>query len=375
MAQLVIDRRRAQSAWRQLLLHVDLVLLAATLTVSAVGVLMVYTATRSTYAQYYLDRQGIWTLIGVGAMVLVASVDYHRFEDVGYVLYGAVLLGLVGVFVVGHNALGSTRWFQIGPLQLQPSAFAAIALILAVATYCSRRQEEGLNAGRVAALLVMLAVPTVLVIKQPDLGSAIVMVIAFGAILVVAGVKLRYLAAVAVLGGLAVFLVLDLGILHHYQSGRLSSFLHQSAGTNKAAYQINQSKITIGSGGFFGKGIGHGSQTNLGYVPEQYTDFIFTAVGEQLGFVGTASLLALFAVILWRILRTAQLAKDHFGRLVCAGVLGLIGFSVFQNAGMTMGIMPITGIPLPFVSYGGSSTIAFFAAIGLTLNVGMRRYT
>jgi rod shape determining protein RodA len=375
LTQLVIDRRRVQSSWRQLLLHVDLVLLAATLTVSAVGVLMVYTATRSEYSQRFLDRQGLWTLLGVGAMVIVASIDYHRFEDVAYALYGAVLLALVAVFAVGHSALGSTRWFQIGPLQLQPSAFAALVLILAVAAYCARRQEEGLNAIRIATLLIMLAVPTVLVIKQPDLGSAVVMVIAFGAILVVAGVKLRYLLAVAALGILAAFLVLDLGILHRYQASRISVLFNPNHGTSKAAYQITQSKITLGSGGLLGKGIGRGSQTNGGYVPEQYTDFIFTAVGEQLGFAGTASLLALFAVILWRILRIAQLSKDGFGRLVCAGVLGLIGFSVFQNAGMTMGIMPITGIPLPFVSYGGSATIAFFAAIGLTLNVGMRRHT
>lgn len=375
MAQLVIDRRRAQAAWRQLLLHVDLVLLSSTLIVSAIGVLMVYTATRSVYSQRFLDRQGLWTVIGVAAMVLVASVDYHNFEELGYFLYGAVLLGLVGVFVVGNSALGATRWFQIGPLQLQPSAFAALALILAVAAYCSRRQEEGLDAARVATLLLLLAIPTVLVIKQPDLGSGIVMVMAFGAILVVAGVRLRYLLVVAGLGAVAVFLVLQLGILHGYQANRLSSFLHPNVNTGKVAYQLNQSKITIGSGGLFGKGIGRGSQTNLGYVPEQYTDFIFTAVAEQLGFLGAATLLALFGVILWRILRTAQLAKDQYGRLICAGVLGLIGFSVFQNAGMTMGIMPITGIPLPFVSYGGSATIAFFAAIGLTLNVGMRRYT
>ncbi len=350
-------------------------LLTTTLTVSAIGVLMVYTATRSQYSQYYLDRQGLWDLIGVAAMVIVASVDYHRFEDLAYLLYGALLLALVVVFGLGHSALGSTRWFQIGPFQLQPSAFAALVLILAVATYCARRQEEGLNASRIAALLVVLAVPTVLVIEQPDLGSGIVMVIAFGAILVVAGVKLRYLLAVGAVGILAVFLVLDLGILHSYQASRISVLFNPNKGTGSVAYQLNQSKIAIGSGGAFGKGIGRGSQTNLGYVPEQSNDFIFTAVGEQLGFLGSASLLALFAVMLWRVLRIAQLAKDNFGRLVCAGVLGLVGFSVFQNAGMTMGLMPITGIPLPFVSYGGSATIAFFVAIGLTLNVGMRRYT
>ncbi|MGH9131014.1 MAG: rod shape-determining protein RodA [Acidimicrobiales bacterium] len=347
----------------------------STLIVASVGVLMVYTASRSQYGLHYLDRQALFTVIGVGVMVLMASVDYHRFEDLGYLAYGAVLLGLVGVFAVGHKAKGSTRWFQIGPFQLQPSEFAALALILAVATYCSRHQDEGLNAPRVASLLLMAAVPVVLVIKQPDLGSAIVMVIAFGAILLVAGLRLRYLLVLAALAALAVYLVLGLGILHHYQSDRIHSFLNQNVGNTGAAYQLHQSKIAIGSGGLTGKGIGHGPQTNLGYVPEQTTDFIFTAVGEQLGFLGAGALLAMLAVILWRITRIAQLARDTYGRLICAGVLGLIGFSVFQNAGMTMGIMPITGIPLPFVSYGGSATLAFFAAVGLSLNVGMRRYT
>lgn len=348
-------------------------LLAATLTVSAIGVLMVYTATRTQYGHHFLDRQAVWTLMGVAVMALVASVDYRRFEDMGYVVYGAVGLSLLAVFAVGRSALGSTRWFQIGPLQLQPSAFAALALILAASAYCCRHEKDGLDAKRVTILLAMAAVPALLVIKQPDLGSGIVMVVAFGAILVVAGVRARYLAVVVALGALAVFLVLDLGVLKSYQAARITALFHPT-GNSSAAYTLQQSKIAIGSGGLLGKGIGGGSQTNLGYVPEQYTDFIFTAVGEQLGFVGAASLLGLFAVILWRVLRAARVARDQYGRLLCAGVLGLVGFSVFQNAAMTMGIMPITGIPLPFVSYGGSATIAFFASIGLALNVGMRRY-
>jgi rod shape determining protein RodA len=187
------------------------------------------------------------------------------------------------------------------------------------------------------------------------------------------------LALLAVLGIVA---VVQLGVLKQYQVNRLTSFVHQTpAGQTSQAspgqtstYNLAQSKIAIGSGGVSGKGLFNGSQTNLNYVPEQQTDFIFTAVGEQLGFLGAATLLAFFAIILWRILRIAQTARDTLGTLLCGGVLALIGLSVFQNAGMTMGIMPITGIPLPFMSYGGSATIAFFAAIGIALNVGMRRF-
>ncbi|MGH9065531.1 MAG: rod shape-determining protein RodA [Acidimicrobiales bacterium] len=379
MAQLVLDRRRSRSSWRQLLLHVDVLLVFTTLAVSALGVLMVYTATRAQLIQqglsphHFLDRQAVWTLLGVGVMLVLAAVDYHRFEELGYVAYGALLLALLGVYVVGRSALGSQRWYQLGPVQLQPSAFAALALILAVAAYCHRHQEAGLTARRVGALVVMALVPTVLVVKQPDLGSGIVMVVTFIAMLVVAGVRIRYLVALAVLGLVGIVAVVSLGMLKSYQTNRLTTFLHPSA-TGAAGYNLRQSKIAIGSGSLTGKGLFDAPQTNLGYVPEQYTDFIFTAVGEQLGFAGAASLLALFALMLWRILRAAQMAKDQYGRLLCAGVLGLVAFSVFQNAGMTMGLMPITGIPLPFVSYGGSATIAFFAGIGLVLNVAMRRH-
>jgi rod shape determining protein RodA len=207
--------------------------------------------------------------------------------------------------------------------------------------------------------------------------------------MVVAGVKGRYLTALAVLAALAVFGVVQLGVLKQYQVNRLTSFVHQTpAGqtvpatqggpanntSQQTTYNLAQSKIAIANGGTTGQGLFNGLQTNLSYVPEQQTDFIFTAVGEQLGFIGTASLLALFGIIVWRILRISQTARDSLGALLGGGVLGLIGLSVFQNAGMTMGIMPITGIPLPFMSYGGSSTIAFFAAIGIVLNVGMRRF-
>jgi rod shape determining protein RodA len=275
----------------------------------------------------------------------------------------------------------------LGSFQLQPSAFATLALILATAAFLRRHQGD-IRLRHVIVLLIMTGIPIFLVYKQPDLGTAIVMAVVLLVMLVVAGVKGRYLTALAALAVLGIVAVVQLGVLKQYQVDRLTSFVHQtpagqtvtaapgsSASSNqKSTYNLAQSKIAIGSGGTTGKGLFNGSQTNLNYVPEQQTDFIFTAVGEQLGFVGAAALLALFGVVVWRILRIAQTARDSLGMLLCAGVLGLIGLSVFQNAGMTMGIMPITGIPLPFMSYGGSATIAFFAAIGIVLNVGMRRF-
>jgi rod shape determining protein RodA len=376
--------------------HVDVLLAFATLAVAAMGVVMVYSATRGKLElagadpRFYLKKQLIYAIIGLAVMVVVILVDYHHFEILGVLAYGAVLLGLLAVLSpIGSSALGSQRWFQVGSFQLQPSAFATLALILAMASYLRRRQGA-IMLRHVIVLLLMAGIPILLVYRQPDLGTAMVMAASLLVMMVVAGVKGRYLAALGLLAVLGIVAVVQLGVLKQYQINRLTSFVHQTpagqttpaaqGGNNptnqsqQSTYNLAQSKIAIGSGGTTGKGLFNGSQTNLNYVPEQQTDFIFTAVGEQLGFLGAASLLALFAIILWRILRIAQTARDNLGTLLCGGVLGLIGLSVFQNAGMTMGIMPITGIPLPFMSYGGSATIAFFAAIGIVLNVGMRRF-
>jgi rod shape determining protein RodA len=372
------------------------VLAFATLAVAAMGVVMVYSATRGKLElagadpRFYLKKQLIYAIIGLAVMVVVILIDYHHFEILGVLAYGAVLLGLLAVLSpIGSSALGSQRWFQVGSFQLQPSAFATLALILAMAAYLRRRQGA-IMLRHVVVLLLMAGIPILLVYRQPDLGTAMVMAASLLVMMVVAGVKGRYLAALGLLAVLGIVAVVQLGVLKQYQVNRLTSFVHQTpAGqttpaaqggntpanqSQQSTYNLAQSKIAIGSGGTTGKGLFNGSQTNLNYVPEQQTDFIFTAVGEQLGFLGAAALLALFAIILWRILRIAQTARDNLGTLLCGGVLGLIGLSVFQNAGMTMGIMPITGIPLPFMSYGGSATIAFFAAIGIVLNVGMRRF-
>jgi rod shape determining protein RodA len=198
-------------------------------------------------------------------------------------------------------------------------------------------------------------------------------VITAGALLI-AGAQGKHLVALVLVAVLGATLMLNSSFLAQYQKDRLTSFTHQDEGVRGATYNINQSKTAIGAGGTFGEGLFQGSQTRLGNVPEQHTDFIFTAVGEQLGFAGSATLLALFCIIAWRIWRTAQLARDEFGMIVCVGVLALFMFQIFENVGMTMGIMPVTGLPLPLVSYGGSSTIAEFAALGLVLNVHMRRF-
>src|SRR6516162_3878243 len=221
----------------------------------------------------------------------------------------------------------------------------------------------------------MAAIPTALVLVQSDLGTAMIMVIVLLVLLAVAGLPIRILVMLLIGTALVVLFAVESGLLHKYQIARVTAFLNpgeksKNPYVQSAIYNLSQAKNAIGSGGIFGAGIGHGAQTNLGYVPEQQTDFIFTAIGEQLGFVGSVGVISLLGIVAWRVLRAAVVARDTFGRLICAG---LFAFSVFQNAGMTMGIMPITGIPLPFVSYGGTAVLVFFSAIGLALSVGARR--
>jgi rod shape determining protein RodA len=362
----------------------DFVLALATVMVALVGVVMVYTATRGSLLaagedpHLYVKKQALFVVLGVIAMALVALFDYRRLEPIAMPLYILSILALLGVFVVGSHVQGSQRWFNLGPLQIQPSEFAVVGLILAVAAYCDRRDEEGLAWVDVFKLLVLSGVSIALVLAQPDLGTAIIMLIVLLVMLAVAGLPVRILVMLLVGVALVALVAVESGVLHSYQLARLTTFLNpNSTSTNpnvvSAIYNITESKNAIGAGGFFGTGLLHGAQTNLGYVPEQSTDFIFTAVGEQLGFVGAVGLLSLLGVIAWRVLHAAGRSRDVFGRLVCTGLFTFVAFSVFQNAGMTMGIMPITGIPLPFVSYGGTAVLSFFLAVGLALSVGARR--
>lgn len=373
---MLVDRSKG---WRQTLLHFDFTLFVVTVSTAFLGVIMVYSATREKLIlaglnRYsYLEHQAIYVMIGIVAMFVIVTIDYHQLGNLGFFAYGAIVLALLGVLTpIGKRALGSQRWYQLGPLQLQPSEFAALAIILAIAAYLQAHQEEELDAKMLLKILVMAGFPMLLVIKQPDIGTALVMGSVLLTMLVLAKVPLKWLAVLFLLGAIGIVAILSLGILQKYQLQRLTSFVNPKTSTLQAGYNLAQSKIAIGSGGLFGKGIFHGTQTNLSYVPEQQTDFIFTAVGEQLGFVGAGGLLLAYAYMVWRVWCIMKRARDPLGRMLAGGVLGLLAFSIFQNAGMTMGIMPITGIPLPFMSYGGSAALAFFAAIGLVLNVGMR---
>jgi len=345
------------------------------------GVIMIYSATRQALVNggynphYYLERQGLFVLLGIVAMYIVSRIDSRRFEIAATPLYIFSLLALAGVFVVGQSALGAQRWYSFGSIiQIQPSEFTVLFLILAIATFCARR-TEGLTMKDVMRLLMMAVVPLALIVKQPDLGTAIIIVMITAAMMVVAGVPPRFMSLLAVLGSLGLAAALYLDLLQKYQVDRFTSFLNQNSTNQSLAalvYEVKNAKSTIGSGGVHGVGFFHGLSTVLGYVPEQRTDFIFTAIGEQLGFIGSTLIIALLAFVAFRMFMIGRNAKDTMGRLICIGVFILFAFSCFENIGMTMGIMPVTGIPLPLLSYGGSAALVFFVAGGMVLSVSRR---
>jgi rod shape determining protein RodA len=344
------------------------------------GVVMIYSATRQALVDagenphYYVERQAFFVLLGIAAMYVVSRIDYRRYDIAATPLYVFSLLALAGVFVVGNTALGAERWYSAGGIQIQPSEFAVLFLILALATFCARR-SEGLKMYDVMRILLMALVPLALIVKEPDLGTAIILVLIVSAMMVIAGVPPRFMALLAVLGSLGLAMAIYLDLLQKYQVDRFISFANQNS-TNpdlaRLIYEVNNAKSAIGAGGLHGAGLFHGAQTVLGYVPEQWTDFIFTAIGEQLGFIGSTVVIALLAFIGYRMFVIGKNARDTMGRLLCIGVFIFFAFSVFENVGMTMGIMPVTGVPLPLLSYGGSAAVCFFVAGGMVLSVSRR---
>lgn len=374
------DRHRSSAARTMAvptpLQHVDWILVAATLLVAAIGVVMVYSATHGTPEDpttYFLQRQGIFVVVGIGVMVVTAAFDYRRLRDWAIPIAGLSLFLLFGVLTpLGTESKGIQAWYELAGFQLQPAEMAKLALIIGLAAYLTLERQE-IDGRRLATILGIASVPMALIMLQPDLGTVLVFGVTTLAIVFIAGARPRHFALLLLLGIVVTALILNSGLLAEYQQDRLTSFTNPDA-AGDAGYNQTQSQTAIGAGRITGAGLFEGTQTGLDFVPEQHTDFIFTVVGEELGFLGGAGVLFLLTVILWRIWRTAQLARDDFGMLVCVGVLAMFLFQVFENIGMTMGIMPVTGIPLPFMSYGGSSIITAFAGVGLVLNVHIHRY-
>lgn len=371
----------ARMARRAPIRHLDPMLLLCTLGLAAYGAVMIFSATASKLEDAGIDpatlmkRQLFFAVAGTVVLLGASFFDYRHLRGLAPIFYGGTLLLLVAVLTpLGENIRGTSRWINLGFFQMQPSELAKLAVIIAVAAYLAERRGE-VRLIDMAVAVCVVAIPASLIFLEPDLGTMMVLVALLGALLLGAGARIRHFVVLAVVGLIALPVAMQMNLVQDYQIDRITAFLDANPDVQSEGYNLTQSKIAIGSGGMSGKGLrGKNTQTTLAFVPEQETDFIFTAVGEQLGFVGSATLLGLFALLIWRALRIAAMSRDLFGTLIAAGVAALWAFQMFVSVGMTMGIMPITGIPLPFVSYGGSSLLTNFAAVGLLLNVHMRRF-
>lgn len=356
--------------------HIDVSPVLAAMGLGIIGLIAIYSATRGrdadNYDTFFIERQGMFLIVGLVIVAFTVMVDYRlllRFAPIVYL--GTVgLLLLLRVFGV-EGGLGVRSWFRIGTFLLQPSEFGKLALIIMVAALMSRRQEGCLTLPELMVITGVAAVPIALVVFQPDFGTAMIYVAIVAAMLLVGRAEPHHLLFLVAASAVGIALVFNSRFVDRFQRQRLESFLDVES---EFRYNTNQAEIAIGNGGVTGTGFGQGTQTKSGLVPEQQTDFIFTVIGEEFGFAGGTVLLGCFAALLWRLYRMARLAGDSFGSYLITGVFTMFAFQMFQSVGMTMGIMPVTGIPLPFVSYGGSSAITSFIGIGIAVNVHMRRF-
>jgi rod shape determining protein RodA len=324
---------------------------------------------------YYVVRQAAYGVVGVVLMMLLSRFDYSRLRELKLGLYGAIIGLNLLVFAVGAAARGSQRWINLPFFKLQPSELGKVFLILALSAFAVDRVRR-LNEWRTTSRIMLLAiVPAMLVVAQPDLGSGMVYFVIAGAVLFVAGTKWTHFAALGTLLVTAIVVVLvaapaaGVHVLKPYQVQRLTAFVNPSDNPRGQGYQLNQSIIGIGAGQKTGRGANGATQTKLNFLPEHHTDFIFSVVGEAYGFLGCALILSLYALLIWRGLRILTMAKNLYGALIAGGITAMLMFQVFVNVGMTIGIMPITGVPLPLMSYGGSSVLVTFLALGLLQSV------
>jgi rod shape determining protein RodA len=352
-------------------------MLLAALGLAACSLIMLKGEGRSLdpgHPMYFVERQGIYFAIGLALALVLAHVDYSRLREYKYGLYG-VMIALNLVVLGMPKVQGAARWIPLPFFQLQPSEFGKVLLIVSLSAFAVDRSRR-LHERRTTARIMLLAiVPALIVIPQPDLGTALVYIAVGFAVLFFAGTSWKQLVALAALFVAAIVLVLVVApatghhLLKPYQMQRLTGFLHPSHDPQNQTYNITESLTAIGSGGKTGLGVQGASQVNLHFLPAPDTDFIFAVVGETYGFVGAAVVLSLYALLIWRALRVLTMSKNLYGTLVAGGVLAMLMFQVFVNAGMTIGIMPITGVPLPLLSYGGSSALVTFIGIGLLQSI------
>ena len=368
LREVAVDRGRNKS---------DRILFGTMLALSAFGLLMVYSATRSS-GSVGMERQMIFVAAGLTLYAVISNIDYRELKNLIPIVSIAVLVGLFAVYLF-EPVNGARRWIDLGFFKLQPAEFAKVIVILLLAAILSPSNREVVGQRQltwptVIRAISIVALPAVLVLFEPDLGTTLVFGFILFVMLFVAGATWRQMLALAATAALGVAAVLQFKLLEEYQMNRILVLFRPEIDPQGIGYNILQSRYAVGSGQLFGKGLfAEGTQTSFEYVPEQETDFIFTAVAEQLGFVGGVLVVAAFAVIIWRLLVIAANARDRFGALIAAGLAAMMVFHVFVNVGMTIGIMPVTGIPLPFLSAGGSFYLAMTLALGIANSVWLMR--
>jgi rod shape determining protein RodA len=373
-----VQRFRDGERQRSTLLRIDPLLFIAAVGLVACSIFVVGKATQDDIPgdpNYYEMRQAIYAGVGIALMLLVARFDYSRLRELKLGVYSAMIGMILLVYALGAAARGSKRWIELPFFRLQPSELGKVLLIVALAAFAVDRIRRLGERETTSRLLLLAILPAMLVVAQPDLGSGLVyMAIAF-AVLFVAGTKWTHFAAIGGLGVIAIAAVLVVGpavgveVLKDYQKDRLTAFVSPTDDPREQGYQLQQSTVAIGSGEKTGRGPDGATQTRLDFLPEHHTDFVFSVVGEMFGFAGAAFVLSLYALLIWRALRILTMSKNLYGTLIVGGVLAMLMFQVFVNVGMTVGLGPITGVPLPLMSYGGSSVLVTFLAIGLLQSV------
>jgi len=382
MSRLFGDGRRART-FRNNIAGYDKQLNFAVGALLLIGSLLVWAATKQWFAsqgldpQYYIKRHVLNIIIGLLLAYGTTLIDYRLLRAYTPFVWGAGILGLVAVLIpgIGSTINGARSWISFpGGFSLQPAELAKISVIIGMAMLLAEARDKDSAPTHMDVIksLVVALVPMLLIILEPDLGEALIISAAVIAIIGVSGAPSRWVIGLLLVGMLTGFVAVKAGVIHQYQVKRLQSFVDPTADPQQSGYQLRQSRITIGSGGIIGRGLFSGPQTNGRFVPEQQTDFIFTVAGEELGFLGSGFILLLFGLFFIRAFAIAQRTTDVFGRLVCIGVIAWFAFQTFENIGMTMGLMPMTGVPLPFMSYGGSSMFANLVGLGLLQSVHLR---
>jgi len=353
----------------------DFILILVTVAIICLGVAAIYSAKKGgDFGLEFARRQIVWAIVGLILMIAASTVDHHFYTRFYKHIYFGNILLLLAVQIIGHSAKGAQRWIGYGPVKVQPSEFAKLALILTLAVYLAAREKDIREFGVLVRSFLHAAPAVLLVFIQPDLGTTLVLAVIWFGMSFIVGAQARHLALFALVGISLFTVAWHTNILKPYQKARLVAFINPRADPLGSGYHILQSRIAIGSGQITGKGYLRGTQNQLRFIPEQHTDFIFTVVGEEMGFVGAAALLALYAILVYRALALLVTVEDALGRLISGGVSCLLAFQIVVNIGMTLGVLPVTGIPLPLFSYGGSSLLTTLTAIGILQSVHARRH-